>query len=161
MEPLYATAEHPTLDKFTRVVFLNDVLYCKEDILKLLWHGADMACGYDYSGSDFGTTFYDAWVFSPGNYTVRDEERLMIPPTGERARIKRGTGLLIPPVLGYHMESDCRPRQVASAVPGKPPCSCTQRPSRCSGGVPRPPRRARPSRRSRGRSSAAGTAPRS
>ena len=31
-----------------RVVFMNDVYFCARDVVRLLLHGADMACGMDF-----------------------------------------------------------------------------------------------------------------
>ena len=31
-----------------RVVFLNDVYFCAKDVIRLLLHDADMACGMDF-----------------------------------------------------------------------------------------------------------------
>jgi hypothetical protein len=53
MEPLYNRPK----DTFTHVIFLNDILFCQQDIFRLLVYGADMACGLDF---DVG--FRDTWV---------------------------------------------------------------------------------------------------
>lgn len=44
MQPLY-DKPHGTWD---RVVFMNDVIFCAEDVWELLTHKADMVCGLDY-----------------------------------------------------------------------------------------------------------------
>ena len=31
----------------TRIIFLNDVYLCAKDVIRLLFHEADMACGFD------------------------------------------------------------------------------------------------------------------
>lgn len=53
MEPLYNRPK----DTFTHVIFLNDILFCQQDVFRLLVYGADMACGLDF---DVG--FRDTWV---------------------------------------------------------------------------------------------------
>ena len=67
---------------FDRIVFLNDVYFCMRDVIQLLLHDADMACGLDYDlfiGNRVKVSgqpqFYDTWV-------ARDMEgrRLNKPP---------------------------------------------------------------------------------
>ena len=41
------------------VVFINDVYFCAGDLIRLLRHDADLACGLDFWTS---TDFYDVWV---------------------------------------------------------------------------------------------------
>ena len=43
----------------SKVVFLNDVILCGGDILRLLSHDVDMACAYDFN---YGA-FWDNWVY--------------------------------------------------------------------------------------------------
>ena len=31
-----------------KIVFFNDVYFCARDVIRLLLHGADMACGMDF-----------------------------------------------------------------------------------------------------------------
>lgn len=45
--------------KFDRIVFINDVLFCAEDVLILAYHRADIACGLDFARPH---EFYDTWV---------------------------------------------------------------------------------------------------
>jgi len=53
---------------FDRLVFLNDVVFCEGDLLRLLLHGsisnATLACGLDFHHSDGKgeSDFYDKWV---------------------------------------------------------------------------------------------------
>ena len=56
---------------FAKVVFLNDVILCGGDILRLLSHDVDMACAYDFN---FGS-FWDNWVYEalPGSRNVLKE----------------------------------------------------------------------------------------
>ena len=51
-----------TKPRFDKVVFVNDVLLCGGDLLRLLAHDADMACGYDFATPGF----YDNWVLEYG-----------------------------------------------------------------------------------------------
>ncbi|KAJ3034848.1 capsular associated protein, partial [Rhizophlyctis rosea] len=56
--------------KFDRIVFLNDVIWCAEDVMELLWQsflqGGDITCGLDYNFAEGETGgelfFYDTWV---------------------------------------------------------------------------------------------------
>lgn len=48
---------------YDKVIFLNDVLFCVEDILRLSSHEADISCGYDFNGP----TFWDNWVMDYGS----------------------------------------------------------------------------------------------
>ena len=43
-------AEHAAAPLWSaeRVVFLNDVYFCARDVIRLLHHNADMACGMDF-----------------------------------------------------------------------------------------------------------------
>ena len=56
----YAAVPGPA--HFDRVLFVNDVLLCGGDLLKLLASPADLACGYDFQGH----AFWDSWVYEPG-----------------------------------------------------------------------------------------------
>jgi len=62
---------------FDRVVFLNDVFFCASDVIRLLLHDTDMACGMDYDTGTYESLlshslhsfqpgeapkFYDTWV---------------------------------------------------------------------------------------------------
>ena len=50
---------------YDQIVFLNDVFFCMRDIVRLLLHEVDMACGMDYDlHNSKGDTpqFYDTWV---------------------------------------------------------------------------------------------------
>jgi alpha-1,3-mannosyltransferase len=62
MRTLYNTMTSSTFD---RIVFMNDVIYCAEDVLELLLHSfvndAHMTCGMDYQMNG-GVAFYDDWV---------------------------------------------------------------------------------------------------
>jgi hypothetical protein len=45
-----------------RIVFLNDVLFCANDVLRLALHQADLACGLDLMFNYWhGWLFYDFW----------------------------------------------------------------------------------------------------
>jgi alpha-1,3-mannosyltransferase len=44
----------------SKVAYLNDVILCGGDILRLLSHDVDMACAYDFNG---GGNFWDNWVY--------------------------------------------------------------------------------------------------
>jgi hypothetical protein len=48
---------------YEKVIFLNDVLFCVEDIIRLLSHEADISCGYDFNGP----AFWDNWVMDYGS----------------------------------------------------------------------------------------------
>lgn len=66
------TALIPLWDQFMRgvryrkILFLNDVFFCAEDALELLYQSerqqSDLACGLDFDIDDFGLGFYDTWV---------------------------------------------------------------------------------------------------
>ncbi len=43
MNPIYTTNT-----SFDYVIFMNDIFYCMEDVLRLILHEADMACGLDF-----------------------------------------------------------------------------------------------------------------
>ena len=50
---------------YDRIVFLNDVFFCSQDIIRLLQHEVDMVCGMDYDFLDKkakAPQFYDTWV---------------------------------------------------------------------------------------------------
>jgi hypothetical protein len=50
---------------YDQIVFLNDVFFCMRDVVRLLLHEVDMACGMDYDLHNAkGDTpqFYDTWV---------------------------------------------------------------------------------------------------
>lgn len=55
MEPLFSA----NVPKFDRIIFFNDVYFCKDDILRLLLYDADMACSMDFDAG-----FRDTWVCS-------------------------------------------------------------------------------------------------
>ncbi|TPX45146.1 hypothetical protein SeMB42_g01591 [Synchytrium endobioticum] len=63
LQELWATGE-----RFDRVVFLNDVIFCAEDIVELVYQSmmqnASIACGLDYDiANKIGEPgFYDTWV---------------------------------------------------------------------------------------------------
>jgi len=62
-------ALQPLLDQrargisYQKVIFLNDVLFCFQDIVRLLSHEADISCGYDFNGP----VFWDNWVMDYGS----------------------------------------------------------------------------------------------
>jgi len=71
MKPLYdnaagnGTSRASVNGAFTRVLFLNDVLYCAEDMVRLALHtaSADAACGLDFdTNTNYKAGFYDHWV---------------------------------------------------------------------------------------------------
>lgn len=83
---------------FDRVVFLNDVFFCARDIVRLLVHNADVACGMDYDLNvpymrawlEREPQFYDTWV-------ARDMEGRQLakaPPhfrgSGDQRRLREG-----------------------------------------------------------------------
>ncbi|KAG1659131.1 hypothetical protein FOA52_013800 [Chlamydomonas sp. UWO 241] len=51
-----------------RLVFINDVFFCARDVLRLVMHDQDLACGIDLStegqfgAHDRSLSFYDSWV---------------------------------------------------------------------------------------------------
>jgi alpha-1,3-mannosyltransferase len=45
-----------------KVLWLNDVYWCKEEALRLLAHDADIACASDFVRPEEGWHFYDGWV---------------------------------------------------------------------------------------------------
>ncbi|OZJ06553.1 hypothetical protein BZG36_00525 [Bifiguratus adelaidae] len=67
LAPLYRLAKPPTSRRFDQIVFLNDILFCKDDVLELIYQqslqGSDMTCGLDYD-LQWGDVplFYDNWV---------------------------------------------------------------------------------------------------
>ncbi len=50
----------------SRIVYLNDVFFCADDVLELLTQSfindADMVCGTDFDTDEHGLGFYDIWV---------------------------------------------------------------------------------------------------
>ncbi len=45
-----------------KVIFINDIFYCANDLLRLLLHKADLACGLDLVHNYWkGYLFYDFW----------------------------------------------------------------------------------------------------
>lgn len=54
MEPLYLKKPK---NYFSHVLFFNDILFCQQDVMRLLLYNADMACALDF---DYG--FRDTWV---------------------------------------------------------------------------------------------------
>ena len=65
--PLTRMSVASTSPPFDRVVFLNDVVFCAEDVLRLLWlsaaANASMVCGLDYDDVNRrGPQLYDTWV---------------------------------------------------------------------------------------------------
>lgn len=60
LEPLFREQTN-----FDKIIFLNDVLFCFDDVLELLLQAdvqsAAMVCGLDYEGSVW-PSFYDTWV---------------------------------------------------------------------------------------------------
>ena len=53
----FLTANGQTLrladaDAYSRVLWLNDIFWCAEDMARLLQHKADIVCGLDYTVSD-------------------------------------------------------------------------------------------------------------
>ncbi|KAI3658326.1 hypothetical protein MP638_004159 [Amoeboaphelidium occidentale] len=52
--------------QFDRILFMNDILFCADDILELLLQSyendADLTCGLDYDQDADGLGFYDIWV---------------------------------------------------------------------------------------------------
>lgn len=53
-------------DKLHQVIMLNDIFFCAQDILELMYQfdrqGADMTCGLDFDRDENGIGFYDTWV---------------------------------------------------------------------------------------------------
>lgn len=47
---------------YDRVLWINDVLWCAQDMVRLLRHDADVACGLDLEDEGLGPAFYDIWV---------------------------------------------------------------------------------------------------
>jgi hypothetical protein len=96
-------------------VFINDVLFCAYHVLRLLWYGADLACGVDlllepnprqylkrrqpdkYRKASAGPTFYDIWV-------ARDER-------GHSFDWERPYALNVSPVQSSPVESSRRSRE--------------------------------------------------
>lgn len=76
---------------FDKVFFINDVYICGGDILRLLAHDADMACGIDYEKNKV----YDEWVYLPAHadaawsLTRRDTIPPMAFPSDEAEAAKR------------------------------------------------------------------------
>ncbi|KAG8461194.1 hypothetical protein KFE25_002383 [Diacronema lutheri] len=68
--PNASTARGGVPARFDRLVFLNDVVFCEGDLLRLLLHGttsrASLACGLDFHRSDGPgeSDFYDKWVLT-------------------------------------------------------------------------------------------------
>ena len=67
---------------FDQVFFVNDVFICGGDILRLLAHNADMACGSDYA--DAGV-LYDIWINSNWVFTeytpeMFEADKAAVPP---------------------------------------------------------------------------------
>ncbi|CAI7611749.1 unnamed protein product [Penicillium pancosmium] len=65
LEPLFQVNDRTTwLNKQPKIVFINDVVLCPEDILELLHQHssqtATMTCAFDWNGG--GDLFYDSWV---------------------------------------------------------------------------------------------------
>jgi len=58
MEPFY---QKPA-NFYDYVIFLNDVYFCYEDIIRLLVYDADIACGLDFEFQDEVPVFRDVWV---------------------------------------------------------------------------------------------------
>lgn len=60
LQPLVANPKD--YDPETRIIFINDVALCAEDILELIYQGvvldADMTCAMDW----IGDSFYDVWI---------------------------------------------------------------------------------------------------
>ena len=45
-----------------RVIFINDVFFCVNDVMRLAFQGADLACGMDFQQQFPGLlAFYDTW----------------------------------------------------------------------------------------------------
>lgn len=67
-EVLAPMLAHNTTAAFDRLVFINDVVFCAGDVLRLLAHGAvsgaTLACGLDFHRTDAvgESDFYDKWV---------------------------------------------------------------------------------------------------
>lgn len=80
LQPLTGYPEH--YDKDTKVIFLNDVSICMEDILELIHQqsaqGADMVCAMDWTYAGEHPTFYDVWIARDMN----GETFFNIPPDG-------------------------------------------------------------------------------
>ena len=70
LKPLYDDVENVlknhSIPKFSKVVFLNDIVFCASDILELILQqsksGAVMACPLDFETFPAVTSFYDLWV---------------------------------------------------------------------------------------------------
>ena len=65
LQPLY----HSSSGTFQRVIFMNDIMYCAEDVIWLMTddyygnHGSDMLCGMDFDLNEKNNIkFYDNWV---------------------------------------------------------------------------------------------------
>ena len=70
------------------VIFLNDVLFCANDVLRLVLLDADLACGLDFQHPT-ETHLYDIWVLRDiaGNHTAHmPHPYLRHPPSAERMR---------------------------------------------------------------------------
>ena len=45
-----------------RVIFINDVFFCVNDVMRLAFQDADLACGMDFQQQFPGLlAFYDTW----------------------------------------------------------------------------------------------------
>ena len=69
--------------QFDQVVFLNDVYFCVRDVLHLMEHEVDMACGMDFYPPQKDSKlrclaenagYYDIWVSAVLACVVRDSE---------------------------------------------------------------------------------------
>ncbi|TPX31845.1 hypothetical protein SmJEL517_g04939 [Synchytrium microbalum] len=79
-------------DEFDRVVILNDVVFCAEDILELIFQSmqqdSSITCGLDY----FETGFYDIWVARDidGQEFRKQPWDAFVPTPESASRLSRG-----------------------------------------------------------------------
>lgn len=80
LEPLVSNPSHYSPD--TKVIFVNDVAICMEDILELVhqhvFQKADMVCAMDWSDIDPAPIFYDIWIAR----AINGDTFWEIPPDG-------------------------------------------------------------------------------
>uniref|UniRef100_A0A0G4GBL2 Alpha-1,3-mannosyltransferase CMT1 n=1 Tax=Chromera velia CCMP2878 TaxID=1169474 RepID=A0A0G4GBL2_9ALVE len=78
MAPLWEMKENEGIE-FDRVLFLNDVIFCPGDALRLLaYDEADMACAHDYNIYGGKPVFYDSWVMRKGHFQDHREGELSV-----------------------------------------------------------------------------------
>jgi len=91
-----------------RVLWINDVFYCAEDMVRLLAHDADVSCGLDVNDMNGGPALYDVWV-------AKDVDGNMLyhkpPYTVHSTRHRAAAGLPFPVTACWNG---------AVAMPGRP-----------------------------------------